>query len=249
MIPISANDIILASGILVSRLTRPSTVNVTVLYSHLLEPSFRFDKEYGRYVGIFSVSHLGKPCFFLASRSNPIAKFDHLFVYYMNQNHEPIQDREFDLLKRYLPYADRENKVVKVGIINVQCLLHPVTYLSILIEAVDYTIGQGLFYDYKPVQALRVDMTKLIIGTKDCNLSHCDGVLTNEKRREILRLADQFALTVDFCRPDERPYDPDLIVYAARDHLIGIIISKEYQVINYIVTHRDQFVDETQYAT
>lgn len=250
MYQIFVEHLIIASKILLSRLTRPATVDTNIVYAHLVDPSFKLETHHGRFIGCFSLRPDGSPCFYLAGRTHPEEEISHLFVYYVNCQFNKIQATEVEALKAFLPKISEPASGLKIGIINVQCSAHPVTHLSTLIEAVDYSIGPQLLTEFVPCQIIDTDVRDLAIGPmSSCRLWHCDGFPTEEIVSQLDNIVKKHNMSFELGDIDSNLDKPDVTLIRNNGHLIGTFFSKESKVVNYLLVHKNQFEDSETYAT
>ena len=250
MYSIETVELSLVSRILLSRLSRPSTVDIGIIIPDLFFPSARdLDRLFNRYTGSFAVDSDDLPCFYLAAKSNPEGDIDHLFVYYINRDHKTLQDNDREYLKKYLSKVSDPNSGLKIGVINIICSTPQVTYLSTLLEGVNFTIGSELLSNFRAYQNIRLNVSKLAVGPlENCNLEHCDG----RPHREVIIFFEKAVTETGrrFCLADARTTnlkDPDVVWIRDNGHLIVSFYCKESHVVNYLVTHRNQFLNEETY--
>lgn len=248
MLPYNKNHLSLASGILLSRLTRPTTLDVNIYYDLIPNVKCNIERELGRFIGCFDIRPDGLPCFYLAGREHPDKKITHLFVFYMNSNYKVIQEFELNRLKNYLPGIENPECNIKIGIINVVSSANCAAYLSILLEAIVFMIGPNLFEQFVNYQVINTDIRDLVIGTlKDCKLSHCDGIIRDDIIDEFKELANKHSIEFSVYPNDGSLLKSELALINIRGHLVGSIYCKESKIVNYILVHRNQLEDDETY--
>lgn len=241
----------LASKVLLSRLTRPKTVEIDILFEHLIDPSsdisVNIERSIGRSIGCFSVTSDDTACFYLAVRADPDDLVTHVFVYYLNRDHNCIQDDEMEVLKRYIPSLNNVSTSIKFGVINIRCRLNPKLYLSMFLEAIDYTLGPQLVDQFL---ALRVINIEDLINFPSTNnpLLFCEGKLSPSCKQEMLNICKDFGYNLSFCHDTERLHNPSVVLYRFHGHLIGIIFHEDSKTANYITVHPNQVSDEESFA-
>lgn len=162
MYPIYRSDILIISRLLLTRLTRPTTVSIDIIDNHWLceNPSANSIRtnirgSFSRFVGCFDVLPKQDICFILAARADPDGDLSHIFVYHWNCDYKVIQECEINTLKLYVSELSNYANV-KIGIINVKCSLDYDISLSVFIEAISHSIGSHLIEKFTPLQIINV---------------------------------------------------------------------------------------------
>lgn len=246
MFQITLKHLSIATRILLSRLTRPGTIDTAIMMPIPVDPSFCINRQLGRFVGAFNIRHDGNPCFVLVGREVPDGDVSHIFVYYINSNYKTIQRPEREVLNPFYANIGEPDCVIKVGIINIICDPNPPTYLSTLIECIDRTLGSRLFSMYKPWIKIFVHFPDWIIGEPPTvDLSHCKPNLDRDIIDDILLKTGR-----DGQVTRESPLEPnmDINMMLSDGHFVGILRCHEPKIINYILFHENQFLDEDHYA-
>lgn len=248
MLPICVETLSLAAKILISRLHRPSTIDISIIQPKYLTPGYQIDKELAKTVGCFATDGQGLPCFLLAARRNAGEKISHIYVYYINRNHKVVQDDEIKLLKKHVSYMGNSDNDIKLGVVNLFCGAPQVYFLSALIEGVDYTIGGPILTSFKKHQGIRINLNKLYQGPlPDCNLSHCDGKPTVDTIESFEDPIRRFGKRVDLGDARTNLRDPDVVWIRDNGHLVGSFYCKQTHTVNYLLVHRNQFLDDQTY--
>lgn len=248
MLSITENHLSMASKILMSRLTRPSAIDTIIVAAHLINPSYKLENYCNRFIGCFDLRPDNNVCFYLAARYHPDERITHLFVYYLNCDYDRIQEAEIEALKPYLPNIGDSDSDLKVGIIIVRCTSHPSTYLSTLIEAIDFTIGPQLISNFVPLQIINTDVRDLAIGPHNDIVTNCDGILSAEAVSKFQMIAEDHKVELSIDDESARLSNPEVILLRTNGHLMGIICSEEAKLANYILMHKNQFENIEHYA-
>lgn len=251
MIPIYRDNLLLLSRVLLSRLTRPNTVETNIIDEHLREassePIIHLERVFGRFVGCF-LSSDNSACFYLAARNAPDEQITHVFVYYMNMNHNCIQQGDIDILSKYIPELSKPDNNIKIGIVNVNCNSNSYHFLSIFLEAIDYTLGSNLIKHFKSLHIIEVEFKNSLANPlevdKPCN---CIGSINKSSLEEFDTITSRFGLQFMLCREGEELINPEVALVEFRSHFIGIIFHKDHKVVNYLVVHKDQLSDQESY--
>lgn len=246
---VSDAHIQIASMVLKSRLTRPSTVDINIINPFRISLSCKLDQMTGRYIGCFDTREGGDICFYLAARYHPDSQIKFLFVYYMNQDHSEIQQWDIDALKPYLTYIDDDEDPIQISIVNVKSSAHPRLHLSVLIEVVDYTIGYKMINNFQKVRYIDTDTRDLSIGTmKDCCLNHCDGNASDESLVNFRLWANDTKISFEVLDYPRTRFSGDAALVKVDGHFTGILIDKEDNFVNHLLIHRNQYLDQESYA-
>lgn len=247
---VSSYQIELASIILRSRLTRPSTIDVVILDPKTADSSLNLSNLYGTFIGCFYIRPDQDICFILGARLHPEAKIDHIFVYYMNREYEEIQSSELELLRPFLAKNEVNRLQLRFCVINIKCSADPHKHLSVLIEAIDSTIGFELMNNSQSVQYIEAEVCDLSIGsTSDCRLDHCNGIPRDEMVLHLNKLAGQFRKSFRYEYHGSISCLSDLTLLRFKDHCVGLLYDKEERFVNHLLVHPNQYLDEEAFRT
>lgn len=249
MIPVEAKHIYIASRILSSRLSRPSTMDITIADTLFSSLSFKPESVFTRFFGAFNSRPDSTLVFYLFGREDPDKSFSHVFVYYINETYKYIDYLDVEALKHCFPNIKKLKRDVEVGIINVKISGHPATYLSVLIEVIDFTAGRRLIENFEKLQVVNTDTRNLSIGEKDIyKLNHCDGQFSETSLYLLRRLVVSSSERLHIYEPGDKVENPELTLIKSNGHMIGLSYCKELKLANYILIHDNQFLDEDHYA-
>lgn len=249
MLSVTDAQIEVASLVLASRLTRPSTMDINIINPFRITPqTCILEQLTGRFIGCFETRNKGDVCFYLVARHYPDSQIRFLFVYYMNQDHKEIQQWDIDMLKPYLRNIDSEVNPLQIGIINVKCSDDPWTHLSVLIEVIDFTIGYKMINNFQKLRYIDTDTRNLTVGpNKNCSLDHCEGVsgISIENFSDWARNNDIIFKVVGY--PREK-FSGDATLVRINEHLVSILVDHASNTVNHLLTHRNQYSDLESYA-
>lgn len=246
MIELSVDELSLASKILLSRLSRPSTLDIAIVIPNAITREMKLDNHIAKFVGGFHLGHNDNICFSLICHSKEDDVIDHVFVYYLNEEYTQIHPLDISILRPFVPNIGRPGSIVKKGVINVVTSSSPDTYLSIMIEAIDATIGEDLVRNF--VSARRVDMTSqdLSIGRNpSCRLDHCDGKPKPDILSRMKAVAEEFGIRLALGDHPSQLHSPEMALIKTLGHIVGCI--HHNNTVNYLVVHKNQFRDEEHY--
>lgn len=225
---------------------RPTTLDVAIINRDAW--SGKLDNICGRYVGCFDQREDNRLCFYLVSREHPEGDISHLFVFYINSGFSSIQDMDVQKLKPYLPNIGIDNPSIRIGVVDVRCVVDPSAHLSIMIEAIDFVVGSLPIENYVPLRIITADTTNLSIGSVGSAPSkHCDGVVNPSLILDLKRLADQHRRGFHFYEEDKAVQYPGIGLMRVNNHVIGILYCRISRIVNYILIHPNQFENSQLY--
>lgn len=251
MIEFYRENLLLISRVLLSRLTRPNTLEANIIQNHLLdqssEPYINLEKTLGRFVGCF-LDCDDSVCFYLAARTAPDDKITHVFVYYLNLNLNSVRKEDLETLMKYIPELKKPNNSIKIGLVNVNCISSSYHYLSLFLEAIDFSLSSDLINHFKTKHIIEVEFKNSLVNPLAIEHSNkCIGVISQSSLEEFKSVASNFALQFELSRAGQILDNPDIALVEFRGHFIGIIFHKESRAVNYIVVHKDQLEDRESY--
>lgn len=246
---IKSSQFDVASRILLSRMIKPTTIDVAILDRETLSPGKRvnFANICNRYIGCFDQRVDGKLCFYLAARQHPDSDITHLFIYYVNTGYKVIQDIDIDRLKMYIPNLTDDDCSMKIGIVEATCSAHPANYLSVLIEAIDFTIGHLLIENYVPLQIINADRGVCSSPFGSSQFYGNDSI-SPAFASELKRLADRFCISFHLLNGETEVTEPGIGFIQVENQSVGYIYHRETQLVSYLLTHSGQFKDSPSYA-
>lgn len=248
MSEISVELLTLASNILLSRLTRPSTLDIGMVKPDLQSGGQKIDSLLGQYSGCLDATARGDLRFYFAARSKPEGEIDHVIVFYLNEDHEQIQPREMDVLMHHLSNIGRSDSSIKLGVINIFTNVVRPAYLSSFLSAINHILGRQLIDNFKPYAKIKLSLGEIAIGPQaSCNLSYCDGKPSKQTLERFQALVSEYGATLKLGDANTKLNDPEVVLMRDNGHLLGCFYNKEYHLINFLVMHRNQFLDEQSY--
>lgn len=251
MLPIYRKDLLLLSRILLSRLTRPNTVEINIIQDHLLESGqdrdINIERTFGRFVGCFYWCR-DSICFYLAARSSPDEKISHLFVYYLNLGYKSIQEEDMTILSSYIPELKKPDHGIKLGVVDVICHSSGYSYLNLFLEAIEYTLGSHLIKQFKCSHTIEVETQDLSINPFASQYTiNCNGILLQSSIEAFRDVADYYGVKFMISLNGEKLNNPEFALVKFRGHFIGIIFHRESRIVNCVTVHRDQLDDQESY--
>lgn len=224
-----ARHLKLAATVLKSRFTRPTTIDVTILEHDLIEESVKIDQQVSRFVGCFGIREDGSLCFYLVCRNPLTDKVTTVFVFYLNEPYEEVQECEMAVLSRYIPSLSSLNHKIDIGIINIVNSLNVTTNLSVLLEAIDYCVGSQLVRRYEPLREIITDIGDLKYGgNNSLNLSYCNGIMSDTMRDKYVSCAEKnWSIKFNVYKQGDIVKDPGLGLLRSRGHYIGVLYNSE----------------------
>lgn len=248
MAQVNLKHLQLASQILVSRLCRPNTIDVAIIDRESIGSRSKIDNINNRYIGCFDIREDDTICFYLAGRKHPDGAITHLFIYYVNSNYKVVQDVEVEILKTFLP-GIVDPSLVKTGVIDIKCSSDLSVHLSTLVEVIDFTVGKQMIDKYVPLQVVNTDTRSLVIGVRpEETLPYCDGSLDDKIVADIKVLAQHFDIAYYMFSKSSNIDESSVGLMLVDGHYIGIIYSREFKRVNYLLMHKNQFLNEQQYV-
>lgn len=248
MLPIQIKHIHIITNLLKYRLARPTTIDIAVLGIHQC-PKLKFDEVYNRFIGFFVPRGSSNPAFILVGREDPDGPLTHVFAYYINEDYQEIQESEISLLKSHIPYTDAKDSSLKFGLILARSSSHPSTYLSTLMEVVDYTLSTRLIDNFVSLQLIDTDSRDLALGSiPQKTLTYCKGHLEADEKLQFISIARRADLPLELYPSDIQPRNPEVVLVKTEGHFVGNIFSHETRVITHILVHPNQFQDNRHYA-
>lgn len=245
---VSSYQLELASIILRSRLTRPSTIDVVILDPKAADANLNLSNLFGTFIGCFYIRPDQDVCFVMGARSHPEGKLDHLFVYYMNHEYEEIQVSELEMLKPFLAKDEVNRLQLRCCVINIRCSADPHQYLSVLIETIDSSIGVEMFNFPQDVQYVEADVCDLSIGrVSSCHLEHCVNNPNDDMVTNLCELGRQFKKTFRHAYDGRITSLKDLILLQLNNHCSGLLYDREERVLNHLLVHPNQYLNEEAY--
>lgn len=243
------DDLKLASYILLSRLSRPGSINVSIIPHPICPSTDLFNKELGRLVGTFGIRPDGNPTFYMAVRDLDEADYKYVYVYYLNGHYDKVQNEELTQIKHFFPNIRRADDQTRLGVINVITLANPLTYLSSFIEAIDHSVSPKLYDEFIESQIIRIGLgSKLAKGDPTQSFDECEGTMTNDMRTKFKKFVDSMAERYKNYS-DQVPLDIGAFTISHECHQIGIIINRASKIVNYILMHRRQIGSLYEYIT
>lgn len=243
-------DLLLLSRVLLSRLTRPNTVEINIIQDHLVEPplesNINIERIFGRFVGCFSNS--STVCFYLAARAAPDEQVSHVFVYYLNSSCSSIQDEDMNTLRMYIPELRDPTSEIKLGLVSVNCHSDMCHHLSLFVEAIEFTLGSKLVKHFKEYHVIDVEYQNLSINPfAEVYLSDCDGSLSESSLDEFMKIVRRYGTVLKLSRGGQRLSNPNVALVEFKGHFVGIVFNPKLKTINCITVHNDQLEDKESY--
>lgn len=247
MASITVEELTVASQILLSRLTRPNTIDIGIAMPNELGPGVRIERFLTRYIGCLDYDEDSGLLFYLAARSHPERDIDHIIVFYFNRYAPEIMESEMGHLADHLPRIKQNDHGIKLGVVNVFCDAPIQLHLSSFIIAIDHLLGRPLITKFKPRVSIKVSLGEISVGPAiDCDLSHCDGkIRTLDRFRALVR---DFGQELQLGDAQRHLWNPAVVMIRDRGHLIGCFYNEQCHSVTYLVTHRNQFQDAETYA-
>lgn len=232
MIDITVDELTFASRILLSRLTRPSTIDISIVLPGELPPGCKIDRYLAQYTGCLNVTDYNDLQFYLAARSHPEGDVDHVFVFYLNKDYHSIQERDLDILAGHLAKIRQSNSGIKLGVVNVFCSEPIQLHLSSFVMAIDHLLGRQLVANFKPYIKTKVSIGQVAVGPlSTCNLSHCDGQPRElDKFRSLVK---EYGSELQLGGPRSILRNPRVVLIRDEGHLLGCFYDDEFHSITY----------------
>lgn len=242
---ITHSSLSLATKVLRYRLVKPSNIGVNILnYDTALNANI--EENFGRFVGFFVKRANLEPCFILFSRSDPESNIDHVFTFYLRHNYSKIQQSELKLLKAKLPALSKPD-LIQFSVINVYSDLPKTCDLSILIQAVEFSIHPNLMTNFVKRHDIRTgQISKLVCFNSNIPVPSCDLTKYGDKTDKIwayigtldLKVLD---LNVLKHQSEKIPHDFNILLVVHSGHLIYAINHYPVKSIMLLLPHCNQF--------
>lgn len=164
------------TNILRSRLTRSSAIGFEVVNLSEVDASVKLDHWNGMFIGTFHTREDNTISFLLCGRdikesilaytSSAFTDFTYIYVFVINDSTRIINDNDRQLILRFfLDLLDQRDKY-KVGILNIRTRGHCHSYLSTLLDAVEFFSCRKLLLKFVPYQVIDTDVKDAFVGTR-----------------------------------------------------------------------------------
>lgn len=234
-------DLQFATIVLRHRLTRPASIDTVVLDPSLSSTlPAKLDDLDGRFVGYFTRRPNGDPCYILLGRRDPLLDFTHIIAFYVRARCRTIQTSEVR------PLRSRVAEDLEQGVIVVQHSAPRFCDLSVLIQAVEFSIHPDLIYNFTSVQV--IDAHGVIspvcfnasIPMPDCDLGVCDLACENFWS-SIRAMNIKVAFYDEDSQPGSLPIDFDVLQIVHEDHQLFGIHHRQHRALMFLLPHSRQF--------
>lgn len=239
---ITPSSLKLATIILRSRLTKPSAIGANILDPESALAT-NLDENFGRYIGYFSKRMNSEPCFVLLAKSDPRGSVDYLFVFYLRHCYSKVQQSELKQLKNKLPGLSKIPSEVSTSVINIQSDSPRSCDLSVLMQAVEFSIHPNLMTNFVSRHDIRTGKVGSFVClnpdtySPDCDLSKADS--TSRKVCEFIK--EQNLKIIQYNRKSI-PEDFHILVAPYSGHLVYIINHFAIKSLMILLPHTNQFM-------
>lgn len=236
---ITNSSLLLATEALRHRLVKPANIG-----ANILDPIRAFETNledyYGRFIGCFIRRSNTEPCFLLFARSDPIDNIDYLFAFYLGHNFSRIQPSELQLLKGKIPRLFKSK--IATSVINIHSEVPSTCHLSVLLQAVEFSINPSLMSDFVPRQDLKVGkVSSLVCFNANIPFPNCNLSTFQPDTRRICKFIKDLNLKVIRYKGEAIPSDFHILVAPYRNHLVYIIHYLQMKSMMILLPHVSQF--------
>lgn len=234
---VTNSSLLLATETLRHRLVRPTNIG-----ANILDPDKVFqtniEDNFGRFIGCFAKRSNVEPCFLLFARSDPIDTIDYLFIFYLRHNYSRIQPSELKLLKEKFSRLSK----IDISIINVHSEAPQTCNLSILLQAVEFSINPSLMSDFVSRQDLKVgEVSSLVCFNANIPFPNCNLSTFCPDTENICKFMKGLNLKIIPYKDRPIPNDFNILVASNHNHLVYVIHYTQIKSMMLLLPHNSQF--------